>query len=143
MSYDDVKKDFVKEKFFIVELDLDYCNLEYGVGACTASVGTTGAQKCFNTAKTCQDRSNYDKGTKTYRFCTKRSPVPAGLDAIPSLKGAPSFDGAKINPKGGLGVRGGVTLSFLDHPSSDVGIDPKSHATRRRWLPLGCGQRKW
>jgi len=137
MSYDDVKKDFVKEKFFVVELDLDYCNLEYGVGACTALVGTTGPQKCFNTAKTCQDRVNYDKGTKTYRFCTKRSPVPAGLDAIPSLKGAPTFDAAKINPKGGLGVRGGVTLNFLDHPSADVGIDP--YISERTYTPYDTG----
>ena len=137
MSYDDVKKDFVKEKFFVVELDLDYCNLEYGVGACTAAIGVTGTQKCFNTAKQCQDRANYDKGTKTYRFCTKRSPVPAGLDAIPSLKGAPSFDGAKINPKGGLGVRGGVTLNFLDLPSSDVGIDP--YVDERAYIPYDTG----
>lgn len=137
MSYDVAKKDFLKEKFWIIEMDLDYCNLDYGSGACTASVGVTGAQKCFNTAKTCQDRVNYDKGTKTYRYCTKRSPLPEGLNAIPSLKAAPSISGAQINAAGGLGVRGSISLSFLDHQSNDVGID--KYTSERAYIPYDTG----
>ena len=137
MSYDDAKKDFVKEKFWVIELDLDACNLVYGTLPCTAAVGVTGAQKCFNTADTCQDRANYDRGTKTYRYCTKRSPVPAGLDAIPSLKAAPSIGGAKIDPAGGLGVRGSISMNFIDHPSNDVGIDP--YVNERAYIPYDTG----
>lgn len=137
MSYDEAKKEFVKEKFWVIEMDLDKCNLVYGQLPCTAAVGVTGDQKCFNTASTCQDRANYDRGTKTYRYCTKRSPMPAGLDAIPSLMGAPSIDGAKINPAGGLGVRGGISMSFKDHPSNDVGIDP--YVNERAYTPYETG----
>lgn len=137
MSYDEAKKEFVKEKFWVIEIDLDTCNLVYGESPCTAAVGVTGDQKCFNTASTCQDRANYDRGTKTYRYCTKRSPMPAGLDAIPSLMGAPSIDGAKINPAGGLGVRGGISMSFKDHPSNDVGIDP--YVNERAYTPYDTG----
>ena len=137
MSYDIVKKDFVKEKFWVIEMDLDSCNLVYGSSPCTAAVGVTGDQKCFNTASTCQDRANYDRGTKTYRYCTKRSPMPSGLDAIPSLKAAPSIDGAKIDPAGGLGVRGGITMNFIDHPSNDVGIDP--YVNERPYIPYETG----
>ena len=68
MAYDEVKKDFVKEKFWVIEIDLDYCDNTYGIAPCTAQVGVTGTQKCFNTAKTCQDRPNYIKSPKTYRF---------------------------------------------------------------------------
>ena len=137
MSYDIAKKEFVKEKFWVIELDLDKCNLVYGNLPCTAAVGVTGDQKCFNTASTCQDRANYDRGTKTYRYCTKRSPVPEGLDAIPSLKAAPSIDGTKINPAGGLGVRGGISMNFIDHPSNDVGIDP--YVNERAYIPFETG----
>lgn len=137
MSYDEAKRDFEKEKFWVIELDLDYCNLTYGSAPCTASVGVTGDQKCFNTAKTCQDRANYDKGIKTYRFCSKRSPVPTGLDAIPSLKSAPSITASKIEPKGGLGWRGGISLSFADHPSNDVGID--KYTSDRAYIPYDTG----
>ena len=137
MSYDVVKKDFVKEKFWVIELDLDTCNLVYGSSPCSASVGVTGDQKCFNTAKTCQDRANYDRGTKTYRYCTKRSPMPEGLDAIPSLKGAPTISAAQINPSGGLGVRGGISLNFVDGPSNDVHIDP--YVNERAYIPYETG----
>lgn len=137
MSYDTVKADFVKEKFWIIELDLDYCDNTYGLNPCTASVGVTGNQKCFNTAKTCQDRANYIKSPKVYRFCTKRSPLPVGLNAIPSLASAPTISGTKINSGGGLGVRGGISLSFTDHPSSDNGID--KYVNERTYIPYDTG----
>ena len=42
-----------------VEIDVSICSLTYGVAPCTAAVGVTGAQKCFNTLGSCQDRANY------------------------------------------------------------------------------------
>ena len=59
MTYDIAKAAFVKEKFWIIELDLDYCDNTYGLAPCAAAIGVTGDVKCFNTAKSCQDRSNY------------------------------------------------------------------------------------
>lgn len=137
MSYNEVKKDFVKEKFWIIEIDLDFCDHTYGIIPCTAQVGVTGDQKCFNTARTCQDRANYLKSPKTYRFCTKRSPMPTGLDAIPTLMAAPTINGAKIDSSGGLGVRGGISMNFIDHPFSDVGID--KYVNERTYIPYETG----
>jgi hypothetical protein len=49
-----------------------------------------------------------------YVFCENRSPVPKGLDAIPTLKGV-KIAPVKIDLKGGLGVRGSATLNFDHH----------------------------
>lgn len=60
---------------------------------------------------------------QTHRFCTNRSPHPIGLDAIPCLSGAVSVAPAKIDPKGGLGIRSNISASFIDPQGSDIGID--------------------
>jgi len=137
MSYDEAKKEFIKEKFWYIEIDLDYCDNTYGSAPCTASVGVTGDIKCFNTSFTCQDKANYAASPKTYRYCTNVSPLPEGLDAIPSLLSAPSIDAVKFNPEGGLGVNGGITLQFKDHPSNDVGID--KYVNERTYIPYETG----
>ena len=110
MSYDNIKLEYSKEKITIVEIDLDTCSLSSGVSPCSAT--QTGDNKCFNTFASCNDLPNYAKTTKTYRFCTGRSPHPIGLDAIPSLLSA-SISPAKIDLSGGLGTRASVSLTGL------------------------------
>ena len=108
-----------------VELDMDICTHVYGTSPCTAAIGTTGTAKCYNTYATCQDKPHYTKGVKTYRFCEPSAALPIGLDAIPLLKpGGVSFAPQQITPGKGLGVRGSVTMRFIDAPWSDVDIDP-------------------
>ena len=106
-----------------VELDMDYCTRIYGSSPCTAAVGVTGAAKCYNTYATCQDTANYNKGVKTYRFSDPSARLPVGLQTIPLLKSV-SFAPQQITPGKGLGVRGSVTMRFIDAPWSDVDIDP-------------------
>lgn len=112
MSYDEAKRAFVKEKFWYIEIDLDYCDNTYGSAPCTAAVGVTGDIKCFNTNETCQDKANYAASPRTYKFCTNVSPLPDGLDAIPSLMSAPGINAVKFNPEGGLGVNGGYNFKI-------------------------------
>ena len=50
-----LKKDPVQ----IVEIDLDFCSLNYGESACTAVLGTTGVRKCYNSWNTCQSKNNF------------------------------------------------------------------------------------
>lgn len=111
----------------VVEVDIPYCSLTYGVAPCTASVGVTGDHKCFNLIRTCQDRENFLAGTKTLRFCFptedvafKRngSPVPV----IPSIQ-ALAVTPAVINPGVDIGQRESVRVTFRDHPHSDAGLD--------------------
>ena len=137
MSYAEQKKEFLKEKFWYIEIDLDYCDNTYGVAPCTAAVGVTGDIKCFNTNFTCQDKANYAQSPKTYKFCTAVSPLPEGLDAIPSLLSAPTINAVKFNPAGGLGVNGGITLKFKDGPSNDVGLD--KYVNERTYIPYETG----
>ena len=106
-----------------VELDMDYCTRTYGTSPCTASVGVTGAAKCYNTYATCQDTANYNKGVKTYRFSDPSARLPVGLQTIPLLKSV-SFAPQQITPGKGLGVRGSVSIRLADAPWTDVDIDP-------------------
>ncbi len=120
MSFDSKKIEFDREHIYIVEIDLDQCDLTYGSSPCTAS----GSDKCFNTQHTCQDLANYDgSAVQTLRFCEDRSPQRIGLDAIPSIKSV-STSPAIIDIKGGLGVRSNVSIRLNDHPHSDIDIDP-------------------
>lgn len=137
MSYEQAKKEFLKEKFWYIEIDLDYCDNTYGVAPCTAAVGVTGDIKCFNTNFTCQDKANYAQSPKTYKFCTAVSPLPEGLDAIPSLLSAPTINAVKFNPAGGLGINGGISLKFKDGPSNDVGLD--KYVNERTYIPYETG----
>ena len=137
MSYSEQKKEFLKEKFWYIEIDLDYCDNTYGSAPCTAAVGVTGDIKCFNTNFTCQDKANYAQSPKTYKFCTAVSPLPEGLDAIPSLLSAPTINAVKFNPAGGLGVNGGISLKFKDSPSNDVGLD--KYVNERTYIPYDTG----
>lgn len=79
---------------------------------------------------------------KTYRHCTNRSPHPIGLDAVPDLKSV-NIEPAVIDISGGLGIRSNVTLTFNDHPSSDIDID--KYLSDRTYNPITRGQfwTKW
>ena len=111
-----------------------------GAGSKSISSPVTSSKyKCFNTRASCQDLTNYDGDTatpKTYRFCSSRSPQPIGLDAIPSLDGV-SISPTKIDISGGLGARASASISFDDHPHSDIGID--KYISDRDYEPFDQG----
>jgi len=106
-----------------VELDIDCCTRTYGTSPCTASVGVTGAAKCYNTYATCQDTAHYNKGVKTYRFSEPSARLLVGLQTIPLLRSV-SFAPQQITPGKGLGVRGSVSIQLDDAPWTDLDIDP-------------------
>lgn len=92
-----------------------------------SAAGFTGARKCFNTIRTCQDRANFTPSTLTLRFC-----MPAGdteftrfgqpVVVIPSVKSV-SVTPAVVNPGVDIGARETVRVVFEDHPHSDAGLD--------------------
>lgn len=120
MAYDTKKIEFGKEHIYIVEMDLEYCGNFFSFAPCTAT--GSGDSKCYNVRNTCQDLPNFAATIKTYTFCESRSAHPIGLVAIPSLTNV-SISPAKIDLGGGLGTRASVSLSFADHPASDIGVD--------------------
>lgn len=113
----------------IVEIDIDYCTLSYGTGACTAVLGTTGQLKCFNTFATCQATSAFNKGTKTLRFITPTASVPKGNTVyFPALTSVSAFSTSVniggTNPRlGSLGRRGKATINLKDFAYHDRYMD--------------------
>lgn len=123
MSYSNEVTKYGRIPTVFVECDMDFCANTYGNSPCTASVGVTGAAKCFNTYATCQDKPHFVKTTKTYRFCDQNADLPVGISAIPLLKSV-SFASQEITPGKGLGVRGSVSVRLIDAPFPDTEIDP-------------------
>ena len=121
MAYTTEVAKFGRIPTVFIELDMDFCALRSGVGACTAT--QTGDDKCYNTYSTCNDKPNFDKTVKTYRFCEQNADIPVGLSAIPLLKTV-TFASQEITPNKGLGVRGSVNVTLLDAPWPDTEIDP-------------------
>ena len=213
MTYENKITQFDKEHIYVVEIDLDYCSLTFGAGACVGgkrsvitqsisvddfSIGdeieggtsgavatvegyfgasptktmqyrvtngidfqtatetitnntatgvaikngnapilvTSGDGKCFNTFSNCQDLTNFTNSPKTYRFSTDRSPHPVGINAIPSLESI-NISPAKIDVTGGMGERSSVSLTFRDHPHSDIDVD--QYVTERTWIASDRG----
>lgn len=123
MSYTSESAKYGRIPTVFVELDMDFCANTYGIAPCNAAIGVTGTSKCYNTYATCQNKANFNKIIKTYRFCEQNADLPVGLSAIPLLKSV-SFASQEITPNKGLGVRGSVSISFIDAPWPDTEIDP-------------------
>lgn len=118
----------------LFEIDQPFCNKTYGTttaaGTCAAVLGTTGAHKCYNTRKTCQDAANYDPGVRTLRFARSQGGLLKYGPLIPSIAedGISTTPGminlASMNKSGAsLGAREAVTITFDDHQHSDHLVD--------------------
>lgn len=135
IPYQDEQRRLGRQPFSFVEIDLDFCANTFGVAPCTAT--GSGDAKCYNTYASCQDTANFNKITKTYRFCSPNGArVPYGLDAIPCLKSI-NITPAEITAGQGLGLRAACSVSFQDFPHSDIRIDP--YVTERTYKPIERG----
>lgn len=114
-----------REPVQIVEIDIDFCTLTYGSSPCTASLGTTGVRKCYNSFNTCQAKGAFNKGTLTLRFVTPRTTLPKTSNVyFPVLESVSAFSSsvnlAGSNPRlGQLGKRGKATVTIKDFPYHD------------------------
>jgi len=137
-----------REPLQIIEIEQPLCSLQYGQGACAAVLGETGDRKCFNTSRTCQDLDNYTPDTLTLRFAKPQQGLPDDIYLIPSVVSA-STSPTEINvvgsssSKGPLGVRAKLTVTFQDHPYSDLLVD--KYRLDRGYLPVNRGTfwNKW
>jgi len=113
----------------IVELDMDHCSLEFGVGVCTAALSSSVPNKCFNTYHTCPVKTLFDKTTLTLKFTNPVSniPVDQGL-YYPVLTSVSTYSStvnlAGSTPKMGLlGKRGTVSVDLKDFVYNDTYVD--------------------
>lgn len=99
-----------------VELNLDFCTLSFGIAPCIAT-GTP----CYNTIATCKSRTNYARGTRTYKFTSAAAPLPFSAGERPYLT---SIKYLPCEIKDNLTLNARETYEFCDEPDTDVGIDP-------------------
>jgi hypothetical protein len=135
MAYADQAKKMGKTPVQFVELFMQRCTRVYGTSPCTAAIGVTGTDRCYNTQATCQDTANFASADVTYRFSTVR------LDGVQQVGDPPTFPTLQtvktnptiLTPGKGLGVRSSVSVSVIDHPWTDTGCDP--YRTLRSYDP--------
>lgn len=134
-----------REPVTVVEIDQDFCARTYGVAPCTAAVGVTGSQKCFNTIISCQDADNYSLGDAlTLRFVTPNQAhgLDRSLTLIPSVVSVGTTP-TRINLASGnpdaspLGERGTIEVVLRDHPYHDRLVDP--YVSERAYDPAAQG----
>lgn len=126
MSYSDLANSLGRQAVQIVELYLPKCTRTYGTAPCTAAVGVTGTDRCYNTRSSCQDSTNFSQTTQVYRFATTRVDGIQQVGEPPTFPTVLSVDTAAtiLTPSQGLGVRASVSITLADHPWTDSGIDP-------------------
>lgn len=128
----------MSEALEYIEIDIDWCSLNYGVAPCTASIPATGDVKCFNSLNTCQDRANYDPATVTLRFAKPTSHLPKTIDALPWIVST-DFSPAIVSLGENLGQRASFKVTFTDHPHSDAGEGFDKYHDERGYNPYERG----
>lgn len=108
-----------REGAYALELDIDTCLNVFGHLPCTAT-----GKRCYNTFATCNDKVNFVRGTKTYKFCSRGMAAPVGELIRPYIDGMPSAAPTEIKPGDGLAVRSQITVSLVDEVDSDSEADP-------------------
>ncbi|MFZ5697772.1 MAG: hypothetical protein ACOY9J_03465 [Pseudomonadota bacterium] len=121
--------DFSRIPVYNLEIDLPRCGNIYGSAPCTAS-GAAGSE-CYNTYKTCQDKTNFTLTTQTVAYCSAGAPLPAGQLVRPYIKpkAGVQLPPIEIDPRAGLAPRSTCTVALYDEPCPDHDMDPY-HATR-------------
>lgn len=124
-----------------VEIDVSICSLTYGTAPCTASVPTTGTQKCYNSRGSCQDLAHYAETFVTLRFAQDTGyQAETGIDYITdSLVDADVTPGV-ISLGENLGQRASVSCTFRDHPHSDTGPGFDKYLSTRTYDPYSQGR---
>jgi len=111
-----------------VEVDLDYCALEYGetngAGTCPAVLGVDSDAPCFNTPKTCPVYASFVNTPVTLRFAKAAAYLPAGIEAIENLTDV-SVTPSRISLAEDLGERSTVVATFREirWPDTAAGFD--------------------
>lgn len=121
-----------------VEIDLDYCALDYGVAPCLAEIGVTGDRKCFNTLGTCQSRAQFTNDPRTIRFSVPADYLPLDPHSLPCIE-AVSYSPPRLAMGKDMGQRGSVTVSMRDFRHADTGPGGDKYRTERPYDPFEKG----
>jgi hypothetical protein len=128
----------MSERIQYIEIDVSRCSLVYGNSPCTAVLGVTGTDKCFNCFATCQDQANYDEEIETLRFNEPSDAAPISIDSIPNISGV-SLSPAKLDLGKSIGVRATLSVGFKDHRYPDTGVGGDKYLSDRDYDPYQQG----
>ena len=137
------EQDFARIPVTMVEIDQDLCCKKWAdtndCGTCNAD----GDSPCYNTRETCQSLEDYELGDPlTLKFSMRDRAEGFNDYVIPSVDSV-STSPTRINVGGRqgrekpLGVRSEATITFTDHPHSDLVVDP--YIDQRDFNPLERG----
>lgn len=116
------------QPFIIVEIDMDYCSLTFGNAPCMAALSASTSFKCFNTYNTCSSKPNFNRVTKTLRYCQASAVIPRGGLYFPVIQDV-KYESPQVNLAGSdkdirpLGVRGSASIVMADFPYHDRHYD--------------------
>lgn len=123
-----------REPFVWIEIDVDGCALDFGVGACPAVLGGEVARKCYRLYDTCRVPGRaafqHQKVFRTLRYCQPRSTTPKGATWFPVMQGQPSEFSATVNIAGSdsdlsaFGRRATVSVTLTDFRDHERLLDP-------------------
>ena len=127
----------VKRVAFI-QIALKKCQLEYGVSPCTAAVGVTGEQPCFNSRATCQDIANISEADEIICFAKPSSNIPISIPCIENIASI-SYEPPKLDLGKSIGIRSTLNVSFKDHRSPDTDASGDKYIIARDYDPYERG----
>lgn len=94
--------------------------------------------KCFNSLKTCVDRTHLTPQIETLRFSPSSEHYPIDIDATPNIASI-SFTPGTISLGEDLGQRATLTVQFKDHPHPDTGPGGDRYVGSRGYDPYRRG----
>ena len=121
MTWEQAAKELGRRPITIVEIDLDYCQLRYGVGDCPAVLGVDSVAKCYQTRRTCPVPAAYDPVARTYRFSNRE--LGYLTLSLPCLINT-TFTSTKIDPGRSMGTRASAQVKLQDMSWADRDLDP-------------------
>lgn len=124
-------EEFTVEKGVLVDITLDFCDLEFSISAQCSATRDDG-NECYNTFQTCPVPDDYTHTSgKLYRFTMAEGPRMPGVQAHRHLESIQPISG-RIDIRRGLGGRDELQLRFTDERHDDVGVDP--YVRRRKTI---------
>lgn len=120
-----------------IEIDIDYCSLNYAVPPCMAP---SGEAKCFNTKATCKSRPSFQQETVTLRFAKGAAYLrEAGIDYVAACVESINYSPGEVSLGEDLGKRSNLSVTFADFPHADTGEGFDKYYAERDYDPFKTG----
>jgi hypothetical protein len=131
----------LSNRISFIELEVKKCTRVYGSAPCTAAVGVTGDQKCFNSRATCQDLNNILEANELVRLAKPSAITPDEISSPTYIENIESisYTPPVLDLGRSIGVRASLSVSFKDHRSPDTDASGDPYLADRDYDPYTLG----